>query len=531
MRLIRRSWSSLLILSACSGHPGASDLGDGTGGELSGAGGDAAGTGASSALGGAPGAGGAETGAGDDWPSSGGAPASGGATSSAGAPSGAGGTAATGGAGGGQPSGGASSGGTHGGEAGGSSAGGGAPREVLSFPGAEGFGRYARGGRGGDVAHVTNLNDSGPGSLREAISQPNRTVVFEVSGVIRLESRLVFRENQTIAGQTAPGGGVIVYGDGTSFTNAHHAIVRYMRFRMGRGGESGKDTVTIARGHDMIFDHCSLSWGRDGNFDLNQESGYELKNITLQDSIVAQGLQTHSTGGLLNAQGVSVLRSLYIDNNSRNPKARMTTQWVNNVVYNWVVSGYILGDTQGRSDGYMVGTYFITGPETKGGTLDSPTPSYHIYARGNYYDDNKNGALDGRPLGQGDFGTATWKAVPSVSFPEVREMSAEEAFEYVLAHAGASLVRDAADEYVIDEVRSLGKKGATIANESELGLSGGVGAVPGGTPPVDVDRDGMADAWELERGLSPNDPEDRNGDRDGDGYTNLEEYLNWLVER
>ena len=99
-----------------------------------------------------------------------------------------------------------------------------------------------------------------------------------------------------IAGQTAPGGGITVYGNGTSFTNAHNTIVRYMRFRMGVVGESGRDSITIARGHDMIFDHCSISWARDGNFDLNQESGYELSNITLQDSIVAQGLQTHSTG-------------------------------------------------------------------------------------------------------------------------------------------------------------------------------------------------------------------------------------------
>jgi len=193
---------------------------------------------------------------------------------------------------------------------------------VLAFPGAQGFGRYATGGRGGEVVHVTNLNDSGPGSLRDAISQPNRIVVFDVGGVIKLESRLVFKNNQTIAGQTAPGGGITLYGDGTSFSGANNTIVRYVRFRMGRIGSSGKDTVTMANGHDVIWDHCSLSWGRDGNFDLNRSSGASLYNLTLQDSIVAQGLQSHSTGGLIQTDGTSVIRSLYIDNNSRNPKAR-----------------------------------------------------------------------------------------------------------------------------------------------------------------------------------------------------------------
>jgi pectate lyase len=412
---------------------------------------------------------------------------------------------------------------------GGASASGGSTQEVLAFPGAEGFGRHATGARYGEVAHVTNLSDSGPGSLRDAISQPNRTVVFEVAGVIHLESRLVFLEKQTIAGQTSPGGGIVVYGDGTSFTNAHNTIVRFVRFRMGLIGESGKDTITIARGHDMIFDHCSISWGRDGNFDLNQESGYELANITLQDSIVSQGLQTHSTGGLLNARGVSVLRSLYVDNNSRNPKARMTTQWVNNVVYNWVDSGYILGDTSGRSDGYIVGSYFITGPETNGGTLDSPTDAYHVFALGNYYDSDRNGLLNGRALGQGDFGSVTWESTPSADFPEVSEMGASEAFEHVLENAGASRFRDPVDEYVVAEVRSLGTRGATISDEKSLGLAQVVGNIPTAPSPPDEDRDGMADSWEISNQLSPEDPSDRNGDRDGDGYTNLEEYINSLT--
>lgn len=406
---------------------------------------------------------------------------------------------------------------------------GGPPGELVAFPGAEGFGRLATGARGGDVYHVTHLNDSGSGSLRDAISAPNRTVVFDVGGVIQLEERLVFLNNQTIAGQTAPGGGIVVYGNGTSFTNANDTIVRYMRFRMGALGDSEKDTITIARGHDMIFDHCSISWGRDGNFDVNQESGYELYAITLQDSIVSQGLQSHSTGGLLVADGVSVLRSLYIDNNSRNPKARQTTQWVNNVAYNWVASGYILGDTSGRSDGYLVGNYFIPGPETDGGTLDSPTSSYHVYASGNWYDSDKDGALGGRLLEPGDFGSATWETAPSAEFPPVTELSAEEAYAHVLERAGASIWRDQVDDYVIAELTSLGTRGATISNEEALGLANAVGNIPQGTAATDSDQDGMPDAWESDLGLDPSDAEDRNSDRNGDGWTNLEEYVNSLA--
>ncbi len=425
---------------------------------------------------------------------------------------------------GGAPSGGAGTGGAA--ATGGDSGTGGVPGEVVAFPGAQGFGRHAKGGRGGDVYHVTNLNDSGAGSLRDAISQPNRTIVFDVGGIINISSRLVFKNNQTIAGQTAPGGGITIYGDGTSFSGASNTVVRYVRFRMGIGGTSGKDTVTMANGHDVIWDHCSLSWGRDGTFDLNQESGAQLYNITLQDSIVAQGLQTHSTGGLVNTTGTSIIRSLYIDNNSRNPKARGTLQFVNNVVYNWVTSGYILGDTSGRSDGQMLGNYLITGPETKGGTLDSPTSAYHLFAEGNYYDNDKDGTLDGRLLGKGDFGSVTWLEAPEVEFPEIPVMTAQEAYTYVSAHAGASIYKDAADKYVLAELASLGKKGATISNESSIG---GIGTLPGGSAPSDKDRDGMSDAWESAHSLDPNDASDGNDDRNGDGYTNLEEYLDSLV--
>ena len=144
--------------------------------------------------------------------------------------------------------------------------------QQLAFPGAQGWGRFATGGRNGSVYHVTNLNDSGSGSLRDAVSQANRIIVFDVAGVIRLTSgRIVFKNNLYVAGQTAPGEGITVYGDGVSFSGASNIIVRHMRFRMGKNGSNGKDCAGIANGQNMIFDHCSFAWGQDETFSINPD--------------------------------------------------------------------------------------------------------------------------------------------------------------------------------------------------------------------------------------------------------------------
>src|SRR5262245_58141789 len=181
---------------------------------------------------------------------------------------------------------------------------------LPAFPGAAGFGANARGGRGGSVYTVNNLNDSGPGSFRDAGSQPNRYVVFAVGGVIRINSRIQVAPNLTIAGQTAPGEGITIYGNGLSFSNANNTITRYLRVRMGVVGDSGVDAVTIAQGDNMIFDHVSVSWGRDETFSISGTPS----NITVQDSIIAQGLFSHSAGGLMETSGgVSIIRCLYID--------------------------------------------------------------------------------------------------------------------------------------------------------------------------------------------------------------------------
>lgn len=205
---------------------------------------------------------------------------------------------------------------------------------LLAFPGAEGFGSNAIGGRKGSVYIVTNLNDSGTGSLRDAVSGTDRIIVFAVGGLINIKERLVVSKRVTILGQTAPGDGITVYGNGWSFSNADEAIVRYIRIRMGKSGTSGKDAITIAEGENMIFDHVSVSWGRDETFSISGTAA----NVTIQNSIIGQGLETHSCGGLIQTpigSGVSLIRNLYIDNKTRNPKVKGTNEFTNNVVYNW----------------------------------------------------------------------------------------------------------------------------------------------------------------------------------------------------
>ena len=240
-----------------------------------------------------------------------------------------------------------------------------ASAQQLAFPGAEGFGRFATGGRGGKVYHVTNLNDTGSGSFRDAVSSPNRIVVFDVAGVININSRIVFANNLYVAGQTAPGEGITVYGNGVSFSGADNTIVRYMRFRMGSKGTSGKDAAGIANGTNMIFDHCSFSWGLDETFSINSDGKGDLGNITIQNSIMGQGLLSHSAGGLMQADSITLFRNFYCDNSTRNNKIKGTNQYVNNIVYNWKNGCYLMGgDSEGDSYVNATGNLFINGPES-----------------------------------------------------------------------------------------------------------------------------------------------------------------------
>ena len=406
--------------------------------------------------------------------------------------------------------------------------------QLKAFPEAEGFGQYATGARtnlsSASVYHVTNLNDSGSGSFRDAVSQSNRFVVFDVGGFINLDSVVQVASNVTIAGQTAPGG-IVLYDHRISFTNSHNLISRHFAVRMGRA-PGREDAASIARGTNMIFDHMSITWGVDGTFDINPDSGYVIDNITIQDSIVAQGLDVvgHSTGGLMtlgSGDRSSVIRSLWADNVTRNPKVRGENEFINNVVYGYETSGYIMGDTTSMdSHANVEGNYMIEGPVNGSSPFASGTANFHIYANGNYIDENRNGVLDG-------YLNSTYPGADVVgtrfAFPTTTTMTAQQAVAHVMDNAGPSIVRDVVDSQLMNEVASYGTLGGVIVRETDLFTN--YGTNPAYLNPrarlTDDDNDGIADNWESAKGLSPSNASDWKG-LSGAGYTWLEEYVNEL---
>ncbi|KAH6646535.1 pectate lyase C [Truncatella angustata] len=399
---------------------------------------------------------------------------------------------------------------------------------LVAFPGAEGFGRNSVGGRTGSVYHVTTLADSGAGSLRDAVSADNRIVVFDVGGTINITDRVVVSKNIYIAGQTAPGGGITVYGNGLSFSNADNTIVRYIRLRMGKGGDSGKDGVTIAEGENIIFDHISVTWGRDETFSINGD----VYNVTIQNSIIGQGLETHSCGGLMQSDyGVSLFRNLYVDNKTRNPKVKGINDFQNNVVYNWGGGGgYIAGDSSGQSYANIVNNYFISGPSTSVTAFTRGNENFHGYVSGNYYDSDKNGALDGSALCvsttcYSDIDIQTTK----YDYPgPTTLLTAPNAVTWVLNNVGTNYPsRDGIDNRLVSEVQTWGLTGELISDETVSPMNG-PGYIMSGTKPSDTDGDGIPDAWEKANGLDYQDASDAMK-ISSSGYANIEVYINSLV--
>ena len=429
---------------------------------------------------------------------------------------------------------------------------------MVAFPGAEGFGRFAKGGRGGDVYQVTSLNDSGPGSLREGIRSAAgpRTIVFEVSGTVGLKSRLLLDKSfVTIAGQTAPGDGITLKDFTFQIRGATNVIVRYLRCRLGdqnkaTGAKGGDDVLNTEDVDMVILDHCSLSWAIDGTHDLRRGG-----NFTLQWCILSEALNQslHNKGehamcaSYRDLSGnISLHHNLFSTCRDRHPtlgSAKEPPQHIvdfrNNVIYNWSAGG-----TANFADHFIncVNNLWRPGPMSDPaklpiamkGSLPEMAKGYMSgnvlegrddLTRDNYAAlDFKRWLHDG--TGYKCRGTvADWKAnhspLQDVDVP--RTQSATEGAELVLSLAGASLSRDAVDQRVTDNVRK--RRGKLIDSQAEVGGWPKLGSK---AAPSDQDRDGMPDAWEKAHGLNPTDPTDRNADRDGDGYTNLEKYLNSL---
>ncbi len=429
----------------------------------------------------------------------------------------------------------------------------------LAFPGAQGFGRFARGGRYGRVIEVTNLDDSGPGSFRAAVEASGpRTVVFRVSGVIALRSPLtVAHPYLTVPGQTAPGDGICLKGHpfGTS-AGSSDIIVRHLRVRVGDEAGRSYDGMGLGGGH-TIFDHCSISWSIDEGLDSRT-----ARNATFQRCIISEALddslQRHphafaaSIGGDLASYHHNLLahctgRTWSLAGGYDNAvKFAGHMEIRNNVVYNWrhrTTDG-------GAKRVDFVGNYYKPGPATQVFHLvkpdvGSPADRQLYYIAGNvmegrpsYDEDNWAGVV---PNGQAPLGEFK---VDAEMFPgQVETTSAAAAFDDVLADVGATLPRqDSIDRRIIHEVRTgtfsyRGNRGhlpGIIDSQTDLG--------PEPWPryrtydvPVDSDHDGLPDDWEIKKGLSPNSPagdfSDANADPDGDGYTNLEDYLNRQPDR
>lgn len=418
---------------------------------------------------------------------------------------------------------------------------------LPAFPGAEGYGKFAQGGRGGRVIKVTNLDDNGPGSLRQAIvARGPRTVIFEVSGTIDLERDLdIHRGRLTIAGQTAPGDGITLRGYGLN-VQADDVIIRFLRVRPGDDAGIETDAISIFSGANIILDHCSTSWATDETLSISPRRRNAIRpidNVTVQWSIIAESLNDsvhskgeHGYGTLMRGSGgarYSLHHNLWAHHRARMPRpgnyVDRATDPVgplfdvrNNVFYNWggKMSGYN-ADTESVSRYSFVGNHYFTGPNSQAATaFDESSPYASLYFAGNY--------MNGTPVTEA-LSVVTLPAGSSLAeqdFDHGYEMPAMSpaGARHVLDTAGASLSRDAVDERIVGDVHD--RSGRIIDDVRETPGWPRLETLP---PPVDSDGDGMPDDWESGHGLDPEDRDDGSLDRDDDGYTNLEEYLNSLV--
>jgi pectate lyase len=411
-----------------------------------------------------------------------------------------------------------------------------AQAQLRAFPTAEGFGALATGGRGGAVYHVTNLNDTGAGSLRDAVSQANRTVVFDVSGVINIASQLAFSSNITVAGQTAPNG-IAVYGDGVSLSRRSNIILRNITFRAGIGTDSDVKTVNMTSASNIILDHVSIGWSRYDNLGITKDSGQpESTNITIQNCLIEEAINSQRAGGIVDSsRNITFARNLWTNNDTRNPKGKGDLQYVNNVVYNYGKGGYVGGHSGAVWYEDLVNNYFIAGPSQSGDYLTDFGSNDYVYHSGNKIDDDKvdtggDGLPEGRTIDDNKFksvGATVQPAAHNNPTVPVTVMSTLDAYKWALAKAGNALHRDSVDQRQIDDLKSLGTKGYIPADETQVG---GMPAWTGPAAPPDADADGMPDAWEQSNGLNPNNAADRNQTNlSPAGYTNLEVCLNSLT--
>jgi len=330
---------------------------------------------------------------------------------------------------------------------------------AAAFSGAQGYGANAAGGT--TVVHVKNLNDSGAGSLRDALSATGRRVVFDVAGTIKIKSTLVVPTNTTIDGTTAPTGGITVQGYNTSASGRHDIVIRNIRFREDTTGPSGKCAFQATdAAHHIILDHCSVEWGR---WDAMEFTG-GCHDITVQYCIIGEAIDPQHFGLLVDAcDRVSIHHNLFIDNHSRNPKLKCNGQYINNVVYNWGTSGLVGGHSSAVWKSDVINNYFIAGPSsTTGNWINDCTATDTWFQSGNVRDLNKDGSRNGTVAPASDY---TAKHVTLVSAaqhnpsPAVTVDPAVHSVDLALAGSLGCQPNDSVDTRLIGYLRSYGKHG------------------------------------------------------------------------
>ncbi len=421
---------------------------------------------------------------------------------------------------------------------------------IKAFPTAEGAGAYAVGGRGGDTYHVTNLNDTGAGSLRNGITTATgaRTIVFDVAGTINLNSRLVINKSfLTIAGQTAPGDGITIAGWTTNVTNAQHVIIRYLRFRAGDircGSGMEGDSLWVDNSKDVMIDHVSASWSIDESLSVTDSD-----RVSVQWSFITESLNLschpegrHGYGSLIRygSGRISFHHNLYAHHFNRNPRVgdNITLDFVNNVIYDWGTdASYSGAASEGITKVNYIGNYLVAGPNTpsskRNRAFNGGSTNTLIYQTGNVIDGNVNGIHDGTDTGWAMFnGSYTQQTEPlnlaeivseksfAPSAININAETAETAYNRVLNEAGSSRARDAVDARIKTNVQN--ETGAFINSQNDVG---GYPALNSPPAPTDTDGDGMPDQYEINRGLNPNDANDA-ATIASNGYTNLENFLN-----
>jgi pectate lyase len=397
--------------------------------------------------------------------------------------------------------------------------------QTLAFPGAVGFGANATGGRGGTVVHVTNLNDSGPGSFRDAVSAKGRIVVFDVGGYIVLKSPVSVQSNITIAGQTAPGDGIGIMAGEVSLSGKSNIIIRNLRVRQGTlDPQTGKSALNMGTGSNIILDHCSFHYGQWDSIDAVKTANFTVQNTIIANP-VGQQFGAHVEGG-----PSTFYRNLWVNGHNRQPLSKDDTQYINNIVYDYQ-AGYTVGNTGGLFKHDLVGNYFIAGPRTTstGNFYYQVNANQTIYAAGNYADTDRDGQLDGNPQ-DAKVGSAVMTNTPwAPTTRAIPALSAANAFASVTASAGV-WPRDAVDEFAVNDTLSIGKTGNLYSNQANTGLpNGGYGNLAGGTAQPDLNGDGIPDYWAQAYGIGVNDPAAALAAFGTSGYTNIEAYVNSLV--